>query len=254
MSVVLSLALATLIGLSLGLLGGGGSILAVPILVYVAGVDPRDAVGMSLAIVGATSLVAGFLHRRSGQADARLAAVFGVLGVAGSWAGAHLTRSVRPDLLLVLFSLVMLAAGGAMLVRRRADVAGAHFPSRSPRAAVLVPVALGLGLVTGFLGVGGGFLIVPALVVLGRLPMRMAVGTSLFVIASNSAAGYVAHLGEGTSRFALTASFAAAAILGSIAGERLARRAPAPALRTGFGWVVLALGAAVLVKNLASLL
>lgn len=254
MTVALSLALAVLIGLSLGLLGGGGSILAVPVLVYVAGVDPRDAVGMSLAIVGATSLAAGLLHFRSGQVDGRLAAVFGLLGIGGAWVGARLTRALRPELLLALFALVMLAAGMAMLLRRHAEPPSGRTAVRRPRPLPLVPVALGLGVLTGFLGVGGGFLIVPALVVFARAPMRIAIGTSLFVISANSAAGWLAHLGEGDPHAALTAAFAAVAILGSIAGERLARRSPPAALRTAFAVLILALGAAILLANLRAVL
>ena len=248
-----ALVFAALIGVSLGLVGGGGSILAVPVLVYVAGVDPRDAVGMSLAIVGATSFVAGLLHRRSGQVDGRLALVFGLLGIGGSGLGARLTRALGPELLLTLFALVMLAAGAAMLLRRHPEAPDVS-PACRPRPLALVPVALGLGVLTGFLGVGGGFLIVPALVLLARAPMRMAVGTSLFVIAANSAAGYVAHLGEGDPHMVLTTSFAAVAILGSIAGERLARRSPPAALRRGFALLILLLGAAILAKNLSLLL
>ena len=254
MTLALAFALAALIGVSLGLLGGGGSILAVPVLVYVAGVDPRDAVGMSLAIVGTTSLAAGLLHRRSGQVDGRLAVVFGGLGIAGAWAGARLTRALRPELLLALFALVMLAAGTAMLLRRPAEAPGPHSPPRRPRPLFLVPAALALGVLTGFLGVGGGFLIVPALVVFARAPMKIAVGTSLFVIAANSAAGWFAHLGEGDPHAGLTASFAAVAILGSIAGERLARRSPPATLRKAFALLVLALGAAMLASNLRALL
>jgi uncharacterized protein len=254
MATLPAMVLAALIGVSLGLLGGGGSILAVPVLVYVAGIEPRDAVGMSLAVVGATSLAAGLLHRRSGQVDGRLAAVFGVLGIGGAWAGARLTRALRPELLLTLFALVMLAAGLAMLRRRHADAPGAGTPARGPRPLALVPVALGLGVLTGFLGVGGGFLIVPALVVFARAPMKIAVGTSLFVIAANSAAGWLAHLGEGDPHAALTAAFTALAILGSIAGERLARRSPPAALRRAFALLILALGAAILASNLRVLL
>lgn len=253
MGAAIALLLSALIGVSLGLLGGGGSILAVPVLVYVAGVDPRDAVGMSLAIVGATSLAAGLLHLRSGQVDARLVTVFGLLGIAGAWIGARLTRSLRPELLLALFALVMLAAGAAMLLRRHAEAPDGRSRPPGPRPLALVPVALGLGVLTGSLGVGGGFLVVPALVVFARASMRMAVGTSLFVIAANSASGWLSHLGDGDPHAALTVAFATVAIGGSFAGERLSRRSPPAALRTAFAVLILVLGAAILLKNLRGL-
>jgi len=248
----LALVLSALIGVSLGLLGGGGSILAVPVLVYVARVPAADAVGMSLAVVGATSLFAGFLHGRRGNVDGRLAAVFSALGVGGSFVGARLTRGLRPELLLVLFAAVMLVAGGLML-RKRPPAPRADEPHR-PAALAVVPVALSVGLLTGFLGVGGGFLIVPALVLFGGLPMKLAVGTSLFVIAANSAAGFLGHLGEPGLDLPGTAAFTAAALVGAALGERLAGKVSSDALRKAFGALVVILGAAILARNVATLL
>jgi uncharacterized membrane protein YfcA len=248
----LALVLSALIGVSLGLLGGGGSILAVPVLVYVARVPASDAVGMSLAVVGATSLFAALLHGRRGNVDPRLAAVFAVLGAGGAYAGARLTRGLRPELLLVLFSVVMLVAGGLML-RRRPSAPPTDAPHR-PVALAVVPIALCVGLLTGFLGVGGGFLVVPALVLFGRLPMKLAVGTSLVVIAANSASGFLGHVGDPGLDLAATAAFTGAAILGAAVGERLAGRLSADALRKAFGALVVLLGAAILVRNLAILM
>ena len=247
-----ALTLSALIGVSLGLLGAGGSILAVPILVYVARVPAHQAVGMSLAVVGATSLFAGLLHARSGNVDGRLTAVFATLGTGGSYLGARLTRGLRPELLLVLFALVMLVAGGLML-RKRAAAPG-EMEAHRPAALAVVPVALGVGLLTGILGVGGGFLIVPALVIFGRLPMKLAIGTSLFVIAANSASGFLGHLAERGLNLAWTATFTAAALLGAAVGQRLAGRVSSEALRTSFGALVVLLGAAILISNVTALL
>jgi uncharacterized membrane protein YfcA len=232
MQTALAFLLSAALGASLGLLGGGGSILAVPMLVYVAGAEPRAAIGMSLAIVGMTSFFAGLLHARAGNVAIRQAALFGVLGVGTSYWGARATRGARPELLLFLFGVVMLAAGLAMLARRRAEEITRPRP---PRLLALVPVAIGLGVLTGALGVGGGFLVVPALVLFGGLPMRLAVGTSLFVIATNSAAGFVAHLSDHDLDLARTAAFNAAALAGAIGGQKLAGRFSPVALRTAFG-------------------
>jgi uncharacterized membrane protein YfcA len=250
MQTALALLLSAALGASLGLLGGGGSILAVPMLVYVGGVEPRAAIGMSLAIVGITSLFAGLLHARAGNVDGRLAALFGLLGVGVSYYGARATRGMRPEVLLVLFGAVMLVAGTTMLIRRRAEGAAGARPAH-PLA--LVPVALGLGLLTGALGVGGGFLVVPALVLFGGLPMRSAVGTSLFVIAVNCAAGFLAHLSDHDLDLARTAVFTAAALAGAIAGQRLAGRFSPKALRTAFGVLVVVLALVLLTKNAAAL-
>lgn len=251
MQLAFALVLSAFVGISLGLLGGGGSILAVPVLVYVGGVTPHAAIGMSLAIVGTTSLFAGLMHGRSGNVGWRLVAPFGLFGVGASYLGARATRGVPPELLLVLFGSVMLVAGALMLRGRREEESPGRQP---PRVLALVPVAIGLGLLTGILGVGGGFLIVPALVLFGGLPMRLAVGTSLFVIAVNSAAGFLAHLSEHDLDVPRTIAFTAAAVAGAIAGQRLAGRVSPRTLRTAFGALVVVVGIVLLAKNLAALL
>ena len=174
---LLALALSTLIGLSLGLLGGGGSILAVPVLVYVAGVDVHTAIGASLGLVGATALVGGLVHARAKRVDLRTAVLFGGAGMAGAPLGAQFTHAVAPRVLMLLFAALMLTVGGLMLRGRVGSrpVAVRPHPLAAPAA------GFGVGLLTGFLGVGGGFLIVPALTLLAGLPMHTAVGTSLHV-------------------------------------------------------------------------
>lgn len=239
-----ALALAALIGLSLGLLGGGGSILAVPVLVYVAGQEPAAAVATSLAVVGATSLVAALDHARAGRVDLAAALGFGVTGALGALGGARLTPLVAPRTLLLAFALLMLVVGSLMLRRGAGPAPGRRHP-------LTVPVAgLAVGVLTGFLGVGGGFLIVPALVLLAHLEMPVAVGTSLLVIAVNAAAGLAGHVGRDPPPLALTSAFTAIAIGGALLGSRLARRVSPARLRRGFAALVILVGLALAAGNL----
>jgi uncharacterized protein len=243
----LALLLSIPVGLSLGLLGGGGSTLAVPLLVYVGGVPPADAIGMSLAIVAVTSLVAALLHARTGGVAWRAAALFAPAGAAGALAGAQLTYLVAPEVLLALFGLLLLAIGLLMLLRTGARAGRrAAACSAEPRGiAVILAAGAAVGVLTGFLGVGGGFLIVPALLVLCRLDMKRAIGTSLVVIASNSAAGLVGHLGHEHIDAAATALFVGFATAGAFAGHALAGRTRGDRLQRGFAGLVLAVGGAV---------
>ena len=243
--ILLALALSALIGISLGLLGGGGSILAVPVLVYVARVEVHAAIGASLAVVGATALVGGLVHARAGRVDLRAAALFGAAGVLGAPLGAQATHAVAPRVLLLLFAALMLTVGALMLRGPGPEQREAARPR--PLA---VPVAgLGVGLLTGFLGVGGGFLIVPALTLLAGLPIHRAVGTSLFVIAANSAAGLLGHLGQGEIPLALTAAFTAVAALGALAGVRMASSLDPFRLRRAFAVLVVLVGLSLLARN-----
>jgi hypothetical protein len=242
---LLALAFSTLIGLSLGLLGGGGSILAVPVLVYVARVDVHAAIGMSLAVVGATALVGGLAHARAGRADLRAGAVFGGAGMLGAPLGAQATHAVAPRVLMLLFAALMLVVATLMLRHR-----GAAPPGRPRSRPAAVPAAgFGVGLLTGFLGVGGGFLIVPALALLAGLPIHHAVGTSLLVIAANAAAGLLAHLGRGGVPLGLTGAFTAAAVLGALAGVRVAASLDPLRLRRGFALFVILVGLLLLARN-----
>lgn len=253
---LVALLLAVPIGVSLGLLGGGGSTLAVPVLVYAGGIPPAEAIGMSLAIVAATSLLAALLHARTGGVDWRAAALFAPAGVVGALAGSQLTHLVPPDLLLALFGLMLLVIGALMLLRtsaraaRRAAADPAPPPSGLP--AVLAAGA-GVGVLTGFLGVGGGFVIVPALLLLCRLDMKRAVGTSLIVISVNSLAGLVGHLGHGRIDLERTALFAAFAAVGAVGGHALAARSRAERLQRGFAGLVLLVGGAVAARALGLL-
>jgi uncharacterized membrane protein YfcA len=247
--IALALLLSGMIGVSLGLMGGGGSILALPVLVYVAGIDPRTAVPMSLAIVGSTSLMAGLMHHRGGRVARRVGTIFGVAGLPGAFIGARLTHLVPAHVLLSLFGVLMLVVGGVMLLRSvREPHEGAHARER-PRIGAIVAAGSGVGFLTGFLGVGGGFIIVPSLVLFAGLPMPTAVGTSLLVIALNCAAGLVGHLGEGGVPLRATA----VAIVGGFLGERLASRLSPRALRRGFAVFVILLAFYILVRNIDAL-
>lgn len=243
----LALVLSGIIGVSLGLLGGGGSILAVPVLVYVAGVDAKEAVAMSLAIVGATSLVASLLHRHHGRLDTKTAALFGGAGMAGAFFGAKLTPLVSSAMLLLSFATVMLMVATLMLFYNRHDsTAGKHHAGRWTRT---LPVGVGVGVLTGFLGVGGGFLIVPALVLCAGVSMHMAVGTSLLVITINAAAGFVGHLGTGRVPLALTSALTAAAVAGTFVGAHVSGRIPAHGMRRAFAGFVLVVALMLIAAN-----
>jgi len=235
----LAAVLSAAVGLSLGILGGGGSILALPILVYAAGIAPADAVGMSLVLVGATAALGSLAHARRGNVDGRTALLFGAAGLPGAIAGSQLTALVAAPVLLGLFALLMLVAGAWMVFGRMPDQ---HAP-RSP--AVAAGAGLGVGVLTGFLGVGGGFVIVPALTALAGLELRRAIGTSLVVIAMNSASGVVGHLHHGNMPLGATIVFTAAAVGGAVVGERVAGRLRAAHLRRGFAAMVLVVGALI---------
>jgi len=246
---VIGFALASLIGLSLGMLGGGGSILTVPVLVYAMGFATKPAIALSLPVVGITSLVGAVLHWRLGNVRLRTAVPFGLLAMVGAFLGAKVAVFLSGPTQLVLLSVVMLVAAALMMrPKRSADVSS----SRSPSPLLIVPVALGVGLLTGLVGIGGGFLVVPALVLLAGVPMRQAVGTSLVVIAMNSASGFVGYLGSVAIDWAFLAGFTAVAVAGMLIGTTLSRRVPQAALRRAFAVFLIATGSFVLYSNRAT--
>jgi uncharacterized membrane protein YfcA len=248
MSLALTVVLAAGIGVSLGLLGGGGSILAVPLLVYVAGLPAKEAIATSLLVVGATSAVGVIPHARAGRVRWRTGLLFGVAGMTGAYAGGRAAAYVPAGVLLTGFALMMLATALAM-IRGRPAGPDQQVPRELPVLRVLLDGVV-VGLVTGLVGAGGGFLVVPALTLLGGLPMPVAVGTSLLVIAMKSFAGLAGYLSSTHIDWALAAAVTVAAIAGSLAGGRLAGRIPADVLRKSFGWFVIAMGAFVLGRQL----
>jgi uncharacterized membrane protein YfcA len=244
----LGLLLASAIGLSLGLLGGGGSILTVPVLVYVLGYSAKPAIAMSLLIVGTTSVVGAASHWRAGNVHLRQALGFGVAAMAGAFAGARLSALVSDVAQMTLLAIVMLAAAASMLRPARGDTRADRQPvSRG----LLLAVGLGVGVITGLVGIGGGFLIVPALVLLARLPMSHAVGTSLVVIAMNAASGFAGYAGRVDVDWPFVAAFTAVAIAGILAGSYLVRFVAQHTLKRAFAVFLLLMGTAMLYQNRA---
>ena len=241
--------LAALIGISLGMLGGGGSILTVPVFVYVLGYGAKQAIAMSLPVVGATSLVGAASHWRSGNLRLRTALAFGIVAMAGSYLGARLSARVGGEVQLAILSIVILTA--AVLMYRGAGRGGYRAAENQPAAPLplLGAVAFGVGMLTGLIGIGGGFLIVPALVLLARVPMKEAVGTSLLVIAMNTLSGYLGYAGQTDVAWSVVAAFGAVAIGGILVGTWLVRFVSAPALRRGFAVFLVLIGLFVLYQN-----
>ena len=205
------------IGLLLGLVGGGGSILAVPVLVYVLGQPVKAATTESLLIVGTAAKVAAADYARNGRVQIKTALAFGVAGAGGAIAGTALNRLVNGRALLLAFALLLLAAAAAML-RRQPDPPK---PRGNLSLLRVAPTGIGTGVLTGFFGIGGGFVIVPALVLLLGLPITLAVGTSLLVITLTSGAALAAHLASGSIDWTIASTFTGAAIAGALAGRRL---------------------------------
>ncbi len=243
---------ALLIGLSLGLLGSGGSILTVPVLVYLLGHDDKVAVAESLAIVGGIALSAALPYARSREVDWRSVLLFGLPGMAGTYGGAWLARWVPGEIQLVLFACVMLLAAWMMFQRPKQSMAEQDSVEPRRQAAwKIIGEGLGVGVLTGLVGVGGGFLIVPALVILGRLPMRLAVGTSLVVIALKSFSGFFKYLDVlETLQLAVDwetiGLFVVVGILGSLVGKAISGRINQASLRRGFAGFLVVMGIFVL--------
>lgn len=241
-----ALILSAGIGLSLGLVGGGGSIITVPILVYVAGLPPREAVPLSLAVVGATAAVGAVAQWRAGQAHLRAALVLGLTGMLGAPLGAKLTPLVPPPVLMLLFAALMFGVGLRM-IRSESPAEKTPAPECQPLKCGLA--GLGIGILTGFLGVGGGFLIVPALLRYAHTPMRQAVGTSLLIITASSFSGLIAHREEFRGHLDLAAAFIGMALLGLATGMVLAKRLRPARLKQVFGGIALAVALYLVAMN-----
>jgi uncharacterized membrane protein YfcA len=245
------LALALVIGLTLGLFGGGGSILTVPVFVYVLGYDPKLAIAMSFPVVGITSLVGAIGHWRAGHVKLSSALVFGLVAMAGSYGGARASGLITGRAQLLILGAVMAAAAAMMLRSAGRDAAHVVVPEAPSR--VLYLVAFSVGGLTGLIGIGGGFLLVPALVVFGREPMREAVGTSLLVIAMNSVSGFAGQRSVNAIPWALVITFSAIAVAGILAGTRFQQFVPQRSLKRGFAVLLLVIAALVLWQNYAKL-
>jgi len=249
--------LAIGIGVSLGLLGGGGSVLALPVLVYVMGVPPKPAIAMTLVIVGTVSLVGIIPHWRKGHVDLKTAAVFGSATMVGAYAGARIATLpwVTESFQMLLFAGVMLLAAGFMIRRSLKPLPAEDPLALYPKPACkycwlwLLTEGVAVGVLTGLIGVGGGFAIVPALVLLAKIPMKQAIGTSLLIIMANAIAGILGYLGHLAIDLPLTVSFTFAAALGILPGAALSHHVPAQRLQKAFGYFLLAVATFVLVQN-----
>jgi uncharacterized membrane protein YfcA len=258
---------AIFIGLSLGIMGGGGSILTVPVLVYLMGVSPVLSTAYSLFVVGSTAVVGAARYARKGLVSLRTAVVFLMPSLLAVFAVRKVLLPAIPHelfrvgsilftkdlLVLVAFAGLMVAAAASMIRSRQAEQV-LNEELHAPHA-VNYPLMLGIGLVvgtlTGFVGAGGGFLIIPALVLGARLPMKLAVGTSLAIIALNSLIGFVGDLSAGTPiAWPFLLGFLAFALGGIVLGTYLARFIPGAMLKPAFGWFTLAMGSFILVKEL----
>jgi uncharacterized membrane protein YfcA len=247
--VALSLLFGTMVGLLLGLVGGGGSILTVPILVYVIGLDVHAATATSLAIVGTSALAGAIPHARAGRVNGHVAVFFGLVGIAGAFAGTWLNHLVVGTWVLLLFGVLMLVVAFRMWLRQ-APRPPVRADADEPGAVWKIGLAgLVVGVLTGFFGVGGGFLIVPALALALGMPMAMAVGTSLLIIAINSVSGLAAHLGTGGFDLPVALCFIAGGLGGGLAGGRLAGTIDERALSRAFSFMVGAVGVYLIVQN-----
>lgn len=256
---------AIIMGLSLGLIGGGGSILTVPILVYLFSIDAVLATAYSLFIVGLTSLIGSFSHMRLGNIHWLTALVFGIPSILAVYATRAWLVPALPDPLLhigdlavskalgmlIFFALLMVAAAFSMIKRRKPLSAATSTEVRFNYPLILAEGVV-VGTITGLVGAGGGFLIIPALVLLAKLPMKQAVGTSLIIIAAKSLIGFTGDLmGEEVIDWNFLLVFSAIAIVGIIAGSILSKRIPNEKLKPAFGWFVLVMGVYIIGRELS---
>ncbi len=249
----LGLGLALGVGLVLGLLGGGGSILALPIFLYVFGVATKPAVAMSLAVVGMSAFV-GFLgHWRQGTVSLRVALPFGAFAMAGAFVTARLTHFVPERVQLSLFTAFALTAAVLMLrdaARDGSRPAEPWDPASARFGPLLALQGLGVGILTSLIGAGGGFVIVPALVLLAKLPVKVAVGSSLLIIAMNAMSGFAGYLGTVSIDWTLVGRFTGIAAIGALLGTRFVRYVPQRRIKQGFAALILVLGTFVVVRAL----
>lgn len=252
-----TLAAGLAIGLLMGVLGGGGGVLAVPVLVLLLGSTPQDATTGSLLIVGVAALAGTAARWRSGGVRWRTGAAFGVLGVPAAFVGTAVNQRIDPTVLLLAFAALVLVVAGLLLAGRRPSPATGPprgggtsgdvlvGSTRLTTALTVVPAGLAVGFLTGLFGVGGGFLVVPALVLGLRMPMPVAVGTSLLAIAINSGASLAARAGVAEFDWPVLVPFTLAAVCATVAGRRVAGRFSGDTLTTAFA--VLLIGVAALV-------
>jgi uncharacterized membrane protein YfcA len=249
--VTLTASIAVLIGLALGLLGGGGSTLAVPLLIFVAAQPGKVAIATSLLVVAVTSVIAAISHARDGHVHWRGALVFAPSVMLGSYVGGHFAKYVNEVILIGGFSVMMLATAVAMWRARGESSVGS---SRPVRLQLVVPLGLAVGLVTGLVGAGGGFLVVPALALIMGMSVRMAIGTSLVVIAASSSAALLGYLGHVQLDYRVALVVTLAASVGALVGARFAARIRVEVLRRGFSMLILVMGVMLMTRALGQFL
>lgn len=256
--------LAVCTGISLGLLGGGGSVLALPILVYVMGVPTKSAIAMTLLVIGSVSLLGTIPHWKKGNINLKTAFIFGSATMVGAFLGARLATFpfVTATFQMLLFATLMVIAA-AFMISRSTQIDNPDYKARDRQKNLtlypqpvcrycwlwLMSEGIAVGVLTGLVGVGGGFAIVPALVLLGKIPMVQAIATSLLIIFLNSVAGLLGYLGHISVDWQLTLSFAFAAALGTLIGSYLGQFVSAKQLQKGFGYFLLAIATLVLIQN-----
>jgi uncharacterized membrane protein YfcA len=236
----LAVGIALLVGITLGLLGAGGSILTVPAIVFALGVDPKVAIVMGLPIVGGAALAGAARHWVLGNIDLRVALGFGLANMVGAFVGAVLARGLDGEMQLLLLTFVMTAAAVTMLAGAgRAAAADATDPKPHRLTPLMLTLGLLSGTLTGIVGIGGGFILVPVLAVLGGFSMREATGTSLTVIAMNTAAAFLGYRGVVDVPWSLVFAFGGVAIVGVLVGSSFTARVPERAMKRAFGILLL---------------
>lgn len=260
---ILGYILAVIVGLTLGLTGGGGSILTVPVLVYLVGVNPVLATAYSLFIVGASSLVGAISFMRQNLVHYKSAVIFGLPALVAVYATRKFIMPMVPEyivetssftltkdvFIMVFFSIIMIVAAISMIRKKKQNNTDEPLKITYNYPMILLE-GLIVGVVTGFIGAGGGFLIIPALVVFAKMPMKLAVGTSLLIIAIKSLIGFLGDVSEQSIEWNFLLIFTALTVVGIFAGIALNKKISAQSLKKGFGWFVLAMGAFIITKEI----
>lgn len=245
-------------GIVLGLFGSGGSIIAMPALMYLLNVEAKSAIAMSMGIVAVTATISGWDNWRRGNVDLKVAMMFGLFGVIGTYGGARLGVYTPVQVQLTLFALVMYAAAWKMLQAKKqpiAQLATAGGPPLSEDENIsahmghIAAHGVGVGVLTGLVGVGGGFLIVPALVLLSGIPMKLAIGTSLVIVAAKSYSGFAGYVGAVPVDWTVMALFTSVTVAGSFVGTRIAHRFSQETLKRSFGYFLVFVASYMLLKS-----
>jgi len=242
---IVALIISFATGILMGMFGSGGSILIIPILVHLAGLDPRTATTASLVVVGLTSLIACVQHAISGGVRMKVAGAFALAGIPGAYIGSRAMGTLSPTMLMLFFACFMIVMALLMLRQRRFE------PAPEPSPAKIIPIGLGIGVLTGVIGVGGGLLVVPSLLVFGGVTMADAIGTSLVIITINCVSGLRGRLpGSNTIPWDITLGYALAAVAGTFIGHAIAKRMSVAGLHRSFAIFVLVVGLFELANNL----